>query len=153
MPTSLPSLLRLAALAAALMGVVFLNGCKSPRYPTSTVWPLNGTVWKLTELNGGVVAANHLPSLVFDSAAHQVSGQAGVNTFSGGYTQQDAALDFSPFAVTRMAGKPSQMKLEGEFLKALDRVTAWKIEGAILTFYAGETEIARFQGLPAGAPQ
>jgi heat shock protein HslJ len=153
MLTSPSSFLRLTALAAALLGVVFLHGCKSPRYPVSTVWPLTGTVWKLTELNGEVVGANHLPSLVFDATTHRVSGRAGVNSISGGYTQQDATLDFGPLAVTKMAGEPKQMKLETDFLQALDRVTTWKIEGGILTFFAGEIEIARFQGLPAGGPQ
>jgi len=151
MLTSLPALRRLGALVLLLAAASFIAGCHGTAYPTSTTWPLGGTVWKLVQLNGASVAANHLPSLTFDTVNHQVSGFAGVNTLSGSYTQQETALSFGPLAVTRKAGDPKKMQLEANFLQTLGRVTSWKIDGAILSFFVGETEVARFQGMPAGS--
>jgi heat shock protein HslJ len=124
--------------------------CVEPR--ASVKWSLTGTVWKLVELNGEVVASNQLPSLSLDAAGHRISGLAGVNLLSGAFTQHGPALSFSSVALTKKAGPPEQMKLEEHYLAMLGRVTGWRIEGQWLELFAGETEVARFQGLPAGAP-
>jgi heat shock protein HslJ len=134
----------------ALAGLV--TSCNTaPERPTIT-WSLTGTVWKLVELNGQPVGANKLPSLTLDAANGTVAGWAGVNRFTGTFRQQEAALSFGPVAATKMAGPENAMKLESEFLATLGRVTAWKADGLMLSLLAGETEVARFQGLPAGAP-
>jgi heat shock protein HslJ len=136
--------------AVALAGLV--TSCNTaPERPTIT-WSLTGTVWKLVELNGQPVGANKLPSLTLDAATGKAAGMAGVNRFSGSFKQDGAALSFGPMAVTKMAGPEKDMKLESEFLAALGRVTGWKADGLMLSLVAGETEIARLQGLPAGAP-
>ena len=131
-----------------LAGLLF--GCIADR--PSVKWSLTGTVWKMVELNGEVVASNQLPSLSLDPTSHLVSGMAGVNRLSGTYAQNGAALTFGALATTKMAGPADQMKLEQHYLAALGRVTAWKIEGQWLELFADKTEVARFQGLPAGAP-
>lgn len=140
--------LLLAVLTAALATSCHMP---APERPTLT-WSLTGTVWKLVELNGEPVGENKLPSLTLDAATGRVSGMAGVNRISGTFKQQEAALTFGPLAVTKMAGPESAMKVESEFLAALSRVTSWKADGLMLSLFAGETEVARFQGLPAGAP-
>ena len=89
---------------------------------------------------------------MYGIATGKATGLAGVNRFNGTFKQQDAALTFSPLIATRMAGSESDMKLESEFLTALGQVTAWKADGLYLSLLAGEKEVARFQGLPAGAP-
>lgn len=127
------------------------TSCRTPERPSLT-WSLTGTVWKLVELNGQPVGASKLPSLTLDAATGKVTGMAGVNRFNGTFIQQETALTFGPLITTRMAGPESDMKLEGELLTALGRVTAWKADGLMLSLLAGETEVARFQGLPAGAP-
>lgn len=144
LPRRLFILLAMAALATS---------CRmpAPDRPTLT-WSLTGTVWKLVELNGEPVGASKLPALTLDAATGKATGMAGINRFDGTFKQQDAALTFGPLITTRMAGPESDMKLEGEFLTALGRVTAWKADGLMLSLLAGETEIARFQGLPAGGP-
>jgi len=149
--TTAPLLPRSLCLLLAALAAVLVTSCTSTTPPSPT-WSLTGTVWKLVELNGQTVGESKLPSLTLDAATSQVSGMAGVNRFSGGYQQQGAALTFGPMKVTRMAGPENAMKLENEFLAALGRVTAWKADGMVLSLLAGETEIARFQGLPAGAP-
>jgi heat shock protein HslJ len=144
---------RLFLLFAALAVAGLATSCKmpAPDRPTMT-WSLTGTVWKLVELNGQAVGSSKLPSLTLDAATGRVSGLAGVNRYSGTFKQQDAAISFGPLAVTKMAGPEKDMKIETEFLAALPRVTAWKLDGLMLSLFAGETEVARFQGLPAGAP-
>lgn len=145
---------RFLLLLAALVLAGLATSCSAPMRDDRPVitWSLTGTVWKLVELNGNPVGANKLPSLTLDAATGKVSGMAGVNRFNGTFTQKEAALSFSPLIATRMAGPENDMKLESEFLAALGRVTAWKADGLILSLLAGETEVARFQGLPAGAP-
>jgi len=141
--------LLLAALVAGLA-----SGCHAPERTDrpSITWSLTGTVWKLVELNGHPVGENKLPSLTLDAATGRVSGFAGINRFSGTFKQQATALSFGPMAVTKMAGPESAMQVESEFLAALGRVTTWKADGLMLSLLAGETEVARLQGLPAGAP-
>lgn len=154
MTTSIVLPRRLFLLFALCTAAGLAISCRTPMRddrPTLT-WPLTGTVWKLVELNGHPVGANKLPSLMLDAATGRVSGMGGINHFNGTFKQQDAALSFGPLAVTKMAGPASAMKVEDEFLAALSRVTAWKTDGLMLSLLAGETEIARFQGLPAGAP-
>jgi len=152
MSTSPLRLLRFVVLAAAFAAAGFTAGCHGTAYPTSTTWPLNGTVWKLVELNGAAVAANHLPSIVFDASASRVSGRAGVNDFNGSYQQTEGAMTFGPLAVTKMAGSERQMQVEQQFLAALGRVTAWRIEGNLLVLLADKQEVARLHGLPVGSP-
>ena len=150
-PSVLP---RLFLLVAALSLAGLATSCSAPMRDDRPVltWSLTGTVWKLTSLNGNPVGANKLPSLTLDAATGKVTGMAGVNRFNGTFKQEGAALTFSPLITTRMAGPEAEMKIESEFLAALSHVTAWKADGLILILLAGETEVARFQGLPAGAP-
>jgi heat shock protein HslJ len=135
---------------ACIMLAGLAISCVAPR--PSVIWSLTGTVWKLVELNGEVVASNQLPSLSLDPTNNRVNGMAGVNRLSGTYTQKGAALGFSALATTKMAGPADQMKLEDHYLATLGRVTGFKIEGQWLELFADKTEVARFQGLPAGAP-
>ena len=144
---------RLFLLLAVLTTAALVTSCQmpAPDRPTLT-WSLTGTVWKLVELNGHPVGENKLPSLTLNATTGQVSGMAGINHFNGTFKQQEAALTFGPMIATRMAGPESAMKLESEFLTALGRVTSWKADGLVLLLLAGDTEVARLQGLPAGAP-
>jgi|SRR6187551_3431464 len=142
---------RLFLLLAVLATAALATSCMAPERPSPT-WSLTGTVWKLVELNGHPVGENKLPSLTLNATTGQVSGMAGINHFNGTFKQQEAALTFGPMIATRMAGPESAMKLESEFLTALGRVTSWKADGLVLLLLAGDTEVARLQGLPAGAP-
>jgi len=151
-PTLLPRRLFLWLAVFAAAGLA--TSCRTPMRtdrPTLT-WSLTGTVWKLVELNGEAVGSSKLPSLLLDPATGRVSGMAGVNRYSGTFQQQDAAVSFGPLAVTKMAGPEKDMKVEADFLATLPHVTAWKADGLMLSLLAGDKEVARFQGLPAGAP-
>jgi heat shock protein HslJ len=131
-------------------GLMLPTACSTP--PPVVTWTLTGTVWKLVELNGEMIGLTRLPSLTLDPSTKRVSGAAGVNTFNGTYTLQDASLSFGPLATTRMAGSEKEMKVEADFLQALGRATSWKMKSPYLALYAGETLLARFQAMPAGSP-
>lgn len=54
----------------------------------------------------------------------KVAGRSAVNRYFGGYTLGAAgAIQWTPFGATRMAGPPERMKLEDQYLKALESTT------------------------------
>jgi heat shock protein HslJ len=56
-----------------------------------------------------------------------VSGFAGCNTFSGGYTADASTITFEPLATTRMACEPAElMTEEATLLAALQSATTWQ---------------------------
>ncbi|MBL9173517.1 MAG: META domain-containing protein, partial [Verrucomicrobiales bacterium] len=58
------------------------------------------------------------------TGAGKVAGRSAVNRYFGGYTLGPAgAIHWTPFGSTRMAGPPERMKLEDQFLKALESTT------------------------------
>lgn len=151
MTTDHTSVLRRLRPLAGLALLGLLAACRTPA-PPAVNWTFTDTVWKLVELNHEAVAAGHLPAVVFETEGARVHGRAGVNSFTGTYTQAGPALGFGPLAVTKMAGEPRQMQVEQEFLAALGRVTAWRIDGNLLILSADKDEVARFQGMPVGSP-
>jgi len=153
-PSPIPMILlrRSLLLCTCLVFAGLAASCRTSVPATAATWTPTGTVWKLVELNGGAVGASRLPSLTLDPGGSHVRGTAGVNSFTGTYTLQGETMSFGALAATKMAGPANSMQLETDFLQTLGRVTGWKIEGATLSLFAGETLVARFQGLPAGAP-
>jgi heat shock protein HslJ len=144
--------LRLLTLLASLAVAGLILGCHPAPVPGIT-WSLTGTVWKLVQLNGQMFGQEELPTLVLEASGSQANGFGGVNHFSGSYKLEGDTISFGPLAATKMAGPPDKMKLEDDFLKALSRATMWKIHGPWLTLSAGETDVARFQALPAGTKE
>lgn len=106
-----------------------------------------GVTWYLSGLEGPPVSVppdRGRPSLAFDPEAKRVSGLAAVNRFSGNYTLEGGALKFGPLMATKMAGPPELNELETRFLKALEKITAWRLAGGQLELLAGEQVVARF---------
>ena len=128
-------------------GLCFITGCRSMPPPAVT-WSLTGTMWKLVELDGEVVAGQSLPTLQLDPATTRISGFGGVIRFSGPYVLAGASLSFGSLVATKMAGSPEQMKIEDRYLRALGTVNGWKIDGPILSLLAGDKVVVRFQGMP-----
>jgi heat shock protein HslJ len=71
--------------------------------------------------------------LLLSSETHRVSGSGGCNRFTGSYEKNGDRLSFSKTAGTMMEC-PKSMDTEEAFLKALTRVTAWKITERQLKF-------------------
>ncbi len=73
----------------------------------------------------------------------QVSGNAGCNTFTGGYTLEGTSLTVGPLATTMMACEQDVMDQETQFLTALQTPTAVETSGATVTLRAasGATQV------------
>lgn len=102
-----------------------------------------GTAWEVTGINNGkggvasLVAGTNV-SLEFGPEA-RVSGTAGCNRYSAGYTVDKGALTFAPAAATRMmCAAPGVMEQERAFLQALTRVATMRMEGDRLELRAAD---------------
>ena len=118
------------------LAVVVVGACAKPTGSAggaSTAGPqsmasmtIADTSWTLTHLGTEpVVVADKQrePHLMFK--AGRVSGNAGCNRLSGGYTQDGGKLTLTPMALTRMAC-PTGMDVESKFTAALGKVAGLK---------------------------
>jgi heat shock protein HslJ len=74
----------------------------------------------------------------------QVSGSAGCNTYSGGYTAGNErgknTIEFTPLSTTMMMCEESIMESETQFLAGLESATSYVVEGHTLSLnYRGGT--------------
>jgi heat shock protein HslJ len=137
-------------LALAFVSVL-LVGCaqNSHRAPVSTspapvtiqkITDLSGTRWTLIALEGEPIQPSSTgwaaPGIDFAANGQSVVGFSGVNRFGGRYTQDGAALEFGPLAMTRRAGPPDLMQTESRFTRILSGVTGWRQRGANLELIA-----------------
>ena len=97
---------------------------------------LSGSSWTVTAYNNGKEA---VVSVAVDSeltlefgADGQVSGNSGVNTFSGTYEYDGNTLSIGPLAMTRMAGPPELMEQETLYLAALEASVSWEVVNGVL---------------------
>jgi heat shock protein HslJ len=101
-------------------------------FTASVPEPLIGTNWVLTSyLVGGDAVAGVLPDVevtaMFD-AQGGLSGSAGCNSYSAGYTDADGMLSVGPAVSTRMACAPeSVMGQEIAYLSALENIVFYQI--------------------------
>ena len=133
----------IASIVAMTVGCVSSGGSSS-----GGATSLTGTDWRLTELNGAPALPGHGPReprirLTADSA--RLTGNTGCNTMGGGFESSGDRLRFSKVFTTRMAcvdTAPSRQ--ESDFVKMIDSVDRYKIDGEVLTLYAGDRAVARF---------
>lgn len=121
-----------------LAGAALLAGCATATPKSGMNTPVPATPAALAALKdvdlktallvaGGnkiALPAERPPTLQFLPDG-RVAGFSGVNRFNGSYKLgADGAITWSPaMAGTRMAGEPERMKLENDFLKALQGTT------------------------------
>ena len=105
---------------------------------TATESPLGGTAWLVTGYNNGKealvsVALDTELTLIFTEDG-QVSGSAGCNNYTGGYTLDGDAITIGPLASTMMmCVEPENiMEQEAQFLAALQAATVFAIQGDML---------------------
>jgi heat shock protein HslJ len=119
-----------------------------------------GTSWEVISYNNGKQA---VVSVINGSAISlnfgtdgQVSGNAGCNTYSGGYQASGNALKVGPLASTMMAcDKPaSVMDQEQQYLAALQNSATYEIAGDTLTIRdaSGAMQVVAKVNPPAGLP-
>lgn len=125
----------------------------STKYRTITTNPSDGkfalaeTKWKLIELNGKEVqvAKGQYYYIELDSKSGKFSAFVGCNKISGMYINKSTdKLMFSKVISTRMAC--SNMNLESEFMKGLQNVDNYMLDGKNLHFHKGKKmTIAKFK--------
>lgn len=91
------------------------------------------------------------PSATFSDGT--VSGSTGCNRFTAPYTQDGDALEIGEIAATNAACPPPAGTVEREYLAALERVAAWRLEDGELALDDEDGgELLRFsEPSPAGA--
>jgi len=103
----------------------------------------------LSEINGNpIITADgsrdvHI-RLATEKGEKRISGFAGCNQLTGGYTLSGEKVKFV-IASTKMMCPEEQMAVEDFLLKALSSATSYKIDGDVLELYDGQTSLAIFK--------
>lgn len=140
----------LAGLALAVATIAAGHGCSStsPGGMPVSIADIRGD-WILTRISGKPIqppASGRLPSLKLESDG-KVSGFAGVNRLASSVDVAGLArgeFKLKPAAVTKMAGPPDAMKIENDYLAALNKVTTSKMDASELSLGDGAGELLRF---------
>lgn len=82
----------------------------------------------------------------FKLLGDRATGFAGCNNFSGGYTLSGNQVAIGPLAATRMMCADT-MQTESQFFRAMDSTTRFLVYGDILTLFADEMAVARFEAV------
>lgn len=137
-------------LHTALVFSVFALACaRSPQMASKANefrQSISGTEWTLTELGGKPAptgAGGQHPTIQFHADSALVSGFGGCNRFAGGYTVDGQNLHFAPLAMTKMACTEG-MELEQKFADALGHTNRYEVNATGMTFFDGNTPVARF---------
>lgn len=80
---------------------------------------LDGTAWRVVVVAGAGTLDGVQPTIEF--ADGRLSGNGGINRYSGGYTEDDRRLTPGPAMTTLMAGDPAVMEQESRWLQAVGR--------------------------------
>ena len=129
-----------------LLALVLLMpaACKSEHHAK-----LTDTYWKLVLIDGAAVTTPtgmREAHLILGSAESRVHGVSGCNDFFGNYQTDGQALFFSAMGSTRMACSEG-MDTEQAFLKALGKTTGMEINGQVMSLYADQHLLARFEAV------
>jgi heat shock protein HslJ len=81
--------------------------------------------WILVEINGEKIEGT-APTIRFTEKG--IDGYTGVNRFFGKFAEVGEKLFGDGIGMTRRAGSPEAMKLETDYLKALQSVTKHRVE-------------------------
>ena len=109
---------------------------------------LVGVEWVAVSIAGKPASDEVRSTINFDDEGH-VFGEAGCNSFRGGYELEGDGLSFGPMASTRMFCEGPRQEQEDRYLAALGNVERFEIAGGELRLFpAGGGEPTRF--VPAG---
>jgi heat shock protein HslJ len=114
---------------------------------TLSTGELTGKYWKLVELNGspavvGAAREAHLRLFAHDS---RVAGSTGCNSLTGQFERTADRVRFGHMATTRMACvDPSLARQEQDFVRTLETVDRFTVQGDAMTLYANDRPVARF---------
>lgn len=115
--------------------------------PSKGKYALSETKWKLVELNGKAVKSNSGKDyfINLDSKSGKFAAYAGCNNFAGTFVMKATTkLAFSKIMGTKMACP--NMNFESDFIKALEKVDNYMIEGNSLHFHRAKmATLAKFE--------
>jgi putative lipoprotein len=113
---------------------------------------LEGTVWVLATLAGEPApagAGGKTVDIQFNGDEKRVAGFSGCNRYMGSYALEGLSQHGSPLKLGPMAGTlmacPDGGELERDYLQALGRVNAFRLEGDTLSLLAGPEVLASFR--------
>lgn len=112
---------------------------------------LTDNTWNLLELNGAPIEIdenfNGIPHITFEIEENKVFGNAGCNSFFGAYeTGENNDITLSQMGSTMMACP--NLKIEDEFLSALENIKSYQIDSNILTLKAEDNQvIGKFENM------
>lgn len=113
--------------------------------------PLRGTQWKLVQLQGNPVetgGGREEPHLILSGSDTRVSGSGGCNRITGPFELNGDRIKLPRMAMTMMACIAG-MEQEQRFLRTLEGVERFRIQGNILEFMnAAGDPAARFEAVP-----
>ena len=118
-----------------------LQGCGGKILPPDT---LAGSNWTFVSIGGTPVATDRPTALQFDGA--RLSGSAGCNRFSGGYSVDGTTLKAGPLMATEMACPGAGMTQEAAFFKLMAAPVSLTFAGdgaLILTGSDGRTAVLK----------
>ena len=112
---------------------------------------LENTHWRLSEMNGNpIITLEGSRDVYFmmttQQGQKQITGFAGCNSLTGGYTLSDDKVKFV-IATTKMMCPPEQMDVEDFLVKVLTSATSYRIEGDVLELLEGQTALADFKAI------
>jgi len=108
-----------------------LSGCSSPVVSS----PLDETTWRLVAWS---ISSIHPGSVTITAGfAHgQISGNSGVNSYSGPYTVGPGrAFSVGPISSTLMAGPEEAMRAEAAYLMLLEEARSYQLADGTRTLY------------------
>jgi putative lipoprotein len=122
-------------------------GAARPAPRNTTAAALENTYWKLIFLGNSPIVApsgQREPHFILHPANRSVTGFGGCNRLTGSYELRGDRISFRSLASTMMACVGG-MEQEQDYLRALGRVSRWRITGQTLELFdAAGTSLARF---------
>ena len=118
---------------AIIIFATFLASCGSTSEVKSNKTQTINKKWELSVLNENKITYNK-PIYIELSENGRISGFIGCNRLNGSYTIKDEnQIEFSQFAVTRMACEQREMDLENQILELLKTSNNFTIENGVLS--------------------
>ncbi len=94
--------------------------------------------WQLVSLSGKSIQE---PIVFFNIIKGNVAGTTGCNSFTGILQEEGFKITFKDISATEMDCKGFDTVQEVVFLRALEKVTRYRLEGSIARFYFGDKEL------------
>lgn len=85
-------------------------------------------------------------TMTTEQGQKRITGFAGCNSLTGGYTLSDDKVKFT-IATTKMMCPPEQMAVEDFLLGVLTSATSYRIDGDVLELLDGQTALADFKAI------